>query len=82
VRYLQAGPAQRWGYVDQWDYTCTSAGGSQVFPLIVNFKTAQGTACGQPVDVPAASAPTMSGTFTMDCAAPAWTATATWPFAP
>jgi hypothetical protein len=81
VRYLTGGPAQRWGYLDQWDYTCTSSGGSQVIPVIVNFRTAQGTACSTPTDVPAASAPTMSGSFTMDCLPP-YVGVATWSFSP
>lgn len=70
-------PSQRWAYLDQWNYTC----GGATMPVIINFRTASGFGCGTPVDVPTTSAPTMSGSFTMNCLPP-YTGTATWSFAP
>ncbi len=81
VRHLTSGPVQRWAFLDRWNYTCTSSGGSQTVPVIINFRIAQGVGCTQPTDVPATAAPTMSGSFTMNCLPP-YTGTATWSFTP
>jgi len=81
VLKASGGPAQRWGYAAQWDYTCSSGGGSQTVPVIVNFRTAQGTACMTPVDVAAPSPPVMSGSFSMSCLPP-YAGVASWSFTP